>query len=61
MNIEVYTEIVGMADLGLLLGCPVLNNALERIAQILTEHLAKVPPSTKIGDPGILARTGPSF
>ena len=29
-----------MADMGLLLGAPVLNNTLENIAQQLTEHLS---------------------
>jgi len=38
---EVMEEIVKMADMGLLLGAPVLRNSLETIAQIITEHLSQ--------------------
>ncbi len=37
---EVMEEIVKMADMGLLLGAPVMRNTLETIAQMITEHLS---------------------
>lgn len=41
-DIDLIEELVRIADMGLLLGAPIHENALERIAEILTEFLAQV-------------------
>ena len=41
-DIDLIEELVRIADMGLLLGAPIQNNAQERIAEILTEFLAQV-------------------
>lgn len=41
-DIDLIEELVRIADMGLLLGAPIHNNAQERIAEILTEFLAQV-------------------
>ena len=41
-DIDLIEELVRIADMGLLLGAPIHDNAQERIAEILTEFLAQV-------------------
>ena len=38
---KILEELVQMADMGLLLGAPVMQNCLETIAQVITEHLSQ--------------------
>ena len=41
-DVELVEDLVKIADMGLLLGTPIFENALEKIAEILTEYLAQV-------------------